>query len=149
MTACPRAAGLAPGRWVKARRSDSASGCVEVRVDGGDYRVRDTKDRGRGPVLSLTKDEWRAFCDALLAGPDRLVQVAGLQLALRADWALTIRRDADGARLRFSPFEIECFLDGLRGGEFDPHQVGPGGYAGRSSRTSWARDATPSLGNAL
>ncbi|GAA1242800.1 hypothetical protein GCM10009609_02800 [Pseudonocardia aurantiaca] len=118
MTAGPRTPGLAQGRWVKARRSDNASGCVEVRVDGGVYRVRDTKDLGRGPVLSLTKEEWRAFCDALLAGPDRLVQAAGLQLALRTDGGLTIRR-SDGARLRFTAFEVECFLDGLRGGEFD------------------------------
>jgi hypothetical protein len=120
MTEGSRAVGLAPGRWAKARRSNDATGCVEVRVDGGAvYRVRDTKDRGRGPVLTLARDEWRAFCDALLAEPDRLVELAGLQLALRADGGLTIRRDADGARLRFTAFEIECFLDGLRGGEFD------------------------------
>jgi hypothetical protein len=117
-------------------------------VDDGVYRVRDTKDRGRGPVFTLTQDEWRAFGDALLAGPDRLVAVAGLQLALHSDGRLTLRRLRDGARLRFTAFEVECFVDGLRGGEFDPHLV-PVGYAGRSSRTSCARDATPSFGNAL
>jgi Domain of unknown function (DUF397) len=119
MTAGPRTPGLAQGRWVKARRSDNASGCVEVRVDGGVYLVRDTKDLGRGPVFTLTQDEWRAFGDALLAGPDRLVGVAGLQLALHSDGRLTLRRLCDGARLRFTAFEVECFRDGLRGGEFD------------------------------
>jgi hypothetical protein len=112
---------MTPGRWVKARRSDNATGCVEVRVDEGGYRVRDTKDLGRGPELTLTASEWRALCDALLTastGLDQLVDVAGVQLALHSDGRLTIRR-GDGARLRFTAFEVECFLDGLRAGEFD------------------------------
>jgi hypothetical protein len=121
MTADPHAAGLTPREGVEARRSDNAAGCVEVRVDDGLYRVRDTKDQGRGPVLTLTAAQWRIFCDALLAAPgelDRLVEVAGLQLLLHADRRLMVRRVADGARLRFTAFEVECFLDGLRGGEF-------------------------------
>jgi hypothetical protein len=122
MTAGLRTPGLAPGRWVKARRSNDATGCVEVRVDDGVYRLRDTKDLGRGPVLSFTAEEWHAVRDALLAAPvglDRLVEMAGVQLAVHSDGRLTLRQPCDGARLRFTAFEVECFRDGLRGGEFD------------------------------
>ncbi|GAA3144472.1 hypothetical protein GCM10010466_39480 [Planomonospora alba] len=47
-------------QWVTASES---GGCVEVRLADDDERVlvRDTKDRGRGPVLSFTRGEWGDF----------------------------------------------------------------------------------------
>lgn len=131
MTAHPRRAGLTPGRWVKARRSDSASSCVEVRVDDGVYRVRDTKNMGRGPVLTLPPADWSALCNALLTIPtplDQLVDIADVQLTFHPDGQLTMRRISDNAQLRFTPLEVDCFLHGLRGGEFDapsPPLTGP------------------------
>jgi hypothetical protein len=55
-----------PNNW----RSDSPEGtCVETNmITGGDWDgwigVRDSKDRGQGPVLTFTRAEW----DAALAG---------------------------------------------------------------------------------
>lgn len=119
MTASPSShrAGLVPGRWTKATRSDTASGCVEVKLDADGYHLRDTKDRGRGPVLTLAEPRWRALAAALLAaGP---VDLPGLSVERRPDGSMTIGQPGR-APLGYTPFEVECFLDGLRRGEFEP-----------------------------
>jgi hypothetical protein len=55
--------------WVKATLSDQAGSCVEVQklTDGG-CRVRDSKDKGEGPVLTFTRSEWEAFIDGAKKG---------------------------------------------------------------------------------
>ncbi|GGK90751.1 hypothetical protein Ppa06_57580 [Planomonospora parontospora subsp. parontospora] len=47
-------------QWITASES---GGCVEVRLaaDGLGVEVRDTKDAGKGPVLTFTEGEWRDF----------------------------------------------------------------------------------------
>jgi predicted secreted Zn-dependent protease len=40
--------------------------CVQVAVDGDAVQVRDSKDPG-GPVLTFTRDEWRAFTRGMRA----------------------------------------------------------------------------------
>jgi hypothetical protein len=35
--------------------------CVEVAIADGIVGLRDSKDRGQGPVLAFTPDEWTAF----------------------------------------------------------------------------------------
>jgi hypothetical protein len=47
-------------RWRKSGNSDSG-GCVEVAYLDGLIGVRDTKDRGDGPVLAFTEHEWSCF----------------------------------------------------------------------------------------
>lgn len=47
--------------WNKSTRSGAAGHCVEVRKDGEAIQMRDSKDKGAGPVLSFTTDEWNAF----------------------------------------------------------------------------------------
>lgn len=129
MTSSSRGTELIPRRWVKARRSDNASGCVEVMVDAGVYRIRDSKNLDRGPVLALSTSDWRALCGLLLAARapfhQQSVDVRDAQISFHADGRLTMQRlgdhPRDGFTLSFTPFEVECFLDGLRGGEFDPH----------------------------
>jgi hypothetical protein len=49
-------------RWRTSSFSDNNGGdCVEVAFDGDTVLVRDTKQQGRGPVLSFTRREWEAF----------------------------------------------------------------------------------------
>lgn len=51
------------GTFRKSSHSNNAGGCVEVAgVKGGDgVLVRDSKDKGAGPVLRFTAAEWTAF----------------------------------------------------------------------------------------
>jgi len=120
MTSSPRGTGPTRGRWAKADRSNGASNCVEVMIDSGIHHIRDSKAAGHGPVLALSASDWRRFCDVLLDPPGTPTDqpVPGLDVTLHADGALTIRRPGDGSTLRFTPPEVECFLDGLRCGEF-------------------------------
>ncbi|MEU1208540.1 DUF397 domain-containing protein [Nocardia sp. NPDC005825] len=50
--------------WYKSTRSDGGNYCVEVRHDLDITRVRDTKDHGRGPILSFTADMWTSFIES-------------------------------------------------------------------------------------
>lgn len=48
--------------WRKSSYSGNGGGnCVEVAGHDSMILVRDTKDRGRGPVHRFTAAEWRAF----------------------------------------------------------------------------------------
>lgn len=114
-----------PRRWIKARRSNNASACVEVMIDLGGYRIQDSKNAGRGPVLTLSTAEWHQLRDIVLSPPASVlehVRVGDLSVALHPDGRLTIQHGPDDEHtLRFTPLEVECFLDGLQGGEFDPY----------------------------
>ena len=115
MTAVPAAS-----RWVKARLSDSAGGCVEVMLDADGYHLRDSKAGGAGPLLTVPVVDWDRLHAALLAGPlpRSPVQVGELRLVGHADGGLTVSDRS--AALRFTALEVDCFRDGLRNGEFAP-----------------------------
>ena len=53
---------LTPG-WRKSSHSVSSGGanCVELGSMPGAILVRDTKDRGTGPVLRVTCGDWKRF----------------------------------------------------------------------------------------
>lgn len=53
--------------WRKSIMSDSG-GCVEVARSGEHIGVRDTKDRGAGPVLVFNNKEWTAFLAGVRLG---------------------------------------------------------------------------------
>lgn len=50
-------------QWAKSSHSlPDAGNCVETRLTGdGNVQVRDTKDGGKGPILTFTPAEWTAF----------------------------------------------------------------------------------------
>ncbi len=54
--------------WRKSTFSDGAQDCVEVAQSGDTTHVRDTKDNGKGPVLSFNPTEWAAFVAGVHAG---------------------------------------------------------------------------------
>jgi hypothetical protein len=54
--------------WIKASASDSTGSCVEMRRNGDAIEVRDTKQQGRGPVLSFTPAEFAAWVDGARGG---------------------------------------------------------------------------------
>jgi uncharacterized protein DUF397 len=66
---------MTTSNWIKATRSTGNGGsCVELRRHDGMVEVRDTKDRGAGPVLRFTDAEFDAFLDGARHGEfDHLV----------------------------------------------------------------------------
>jgi hypothetical protein len=54
--------------WVKAKRSDDGSDCVEQRRNGEVIEVRDTKDQGAGPTLRFTPAEFAAWLHGARSG---------------------------------------------------------------------------------
>jgi Domain of unknown function (DUF397) len=50
----------AAGGWFKSSRSAAAGECVEINFDHPDglVRIRDSKDRGEGPTISMTGEQW-------------------------------------------------------------------------------------------
>jgi hypothetical protein len=50
--------------WRKSTRSQGCGACIEARFTGNTVEVRDSKDRG--PVLSLTPEQWKTFIDAVV-----------------------------------------------------------------------------------
>jgi hypothetical protein len=61
--------------WIKATASGgNGSNCVEMRRQNGVVEVRDTKDRGFGPRLGFSPDEFAAWVDGAKKGEfDHLV----------------------------------------------------------------------------
>lgn len=45
-----------------------ANQCVEVAIGANEIRVRDSKDRSTGPVLTFSRAEWAAFVAGAQAG---------------------------------------------------------------------------------
>ncbi len=54
--------------WIKASSSDNTGSCVEQRRNGDAIEVRDTKDRGTGPVLRFTRAEFAAWLRGARSG---------------------------------------------------------------------------------
>jgi hypothetical protein len=47
--------------WRKSSRSNGQANCIEIAFLGGDIAMRDSKDRGSGPILRFPQGEWTAF----------------------------------------------------------------------------------------
>lgn len=60
---------LAP-EWRKSTRSNVNGSCVEARSASSLVQVRDTKDKGTGPILSFAPAGWGNFVSALKSDPD-------------------------------------------------------------------------------
>ncbi len=62
-------AALTQATWRKSSWSSFNGNCVEVAgLGGGRIGVRDTKDRGRGPVLLFDEAAWCSFVDGVKNG---------------------------------------------------------------------------------
>ncbi len=56
-------------RWRKASYSgNGGADCVETGSVPGAVLIRDTKDRGRGPVLRVSPEAWSTLMEKIKAG---------------------------------------------------------------------------------
>lgn len=63
---------LPPLPWRKSTRSQKEDECVEVARLGGSVLVRDSRDRS-GPILAVSRTEWRSFLTRIRGGRFRLL----------------------------------------------------------------------------
>lgn len=55
--------------WRKSRHSNSSGACVEVAFAAdGTTGIRDSKQHGRGPVLELSANQWKALRETARKG---------------------------------------------------------------------------------
>lgn len=54
--------------WQKAKKSNGSGNCVEQRRCGSSVEVRDTKDQGLGPVLSMAPEIYRGLLATAKSG---------------------------------------------------------------------------------
>jgi hypothetical protein len=99
---------LSNATWFTSSKSGNNGGCVEVAHVGGHVAVRDSKDR-TVPALIYTAPQWDRFLLDVRAG-------AGMQVR---DGMVCLTARPNTHILAYTPFEWECFVDGVAKGEFD------------------------------
>lgn len=117
MTIDPRDATHPRTGWFKAADSPSQGGCVEVQFDGLVVRVRDSKDRGEGPIISVDAAAWPGFIaevtGAAPAGSNRALHIEHL-----ADGGARLRAIDSPVVLTYTAIEWSLFTAGANAGEF-------------------------------
>jgi len=104
--------------WFTSSRTTNAEACVEVRFDGDDVHVRDTKDNGRGPILSVPAIDWPSFL--IDVRDDRTNASAPLLFERTSDGGARLFSIGHPAVLTYTAKEWIAFVEGVRDGEFDP-----------------------------
>lgn len=108
------------GAWFKSSRSKpNGNECVEVCFGTDLVHIRDSKDRGAGPVLSVPADHWARFLDEA-AGRAPVGSNTVIKIVIGADGGASLhaRSDPDKA-LSYTPGEWSAFVAGIRNAEFD------------------------------
>ena len=113
--------------WRTSTRSNNGANCVEVNFTTTGMLMRDTKDRGTGPVIDFTADQWARFVHEVLDG---LPSANGAVTVSHRGTVTEVRSLATGRTLRYTPSEWAAFLGGARDGEFDHELQVAAGAAG-------------------
>src|SRR5262249_9885007 len=104
--------------WFKSSHSLSNSSCVVVRFDAHTVSIRDTKDNGNGPTITVTATQWTAFLATLHDQPTTQTRRT-LTTRTQPDQVTILRATATGTTLRFNKTEWDMFLAGVRTHEFN------------------------------
>ena len=108
-----------PVNWRKSSRSKQQGDCVEVGFAPDAVGVRDSKDRGAGPVLSVPARHWARFLDEV-AGRAPVGSNTLIQIVVDADGGASLRAHGNpGNVLSYTPGEWSAFVAGVRSAEFD------------------------------
>ncbi|GAA4845676.1 hypothetical protein GCM10025787_29710 [Saccharopolyspora rosea] len=105
--------------WFKSTYSNPSQSCVEVNFDGDLVHVRDSKNRGEGPVLTIPARHWAAFLDEV-AGRAEDESNPALRIVRAQDGGASLHTRRGAARtLSYTPSEWSAFVAGVHAGEFD------------------------------
>lgn len=108
------------GAWFKSSRSNpNGNQCVEVCFGADLVYIRDSKDRGAGPVLSVPAGDWAMFLDEV-AGRAHAGSDAVIKIVIGADGGASLHaRSNPETALSYTPGEWSAFVAGVRNAEFD------------------------------
>lgn len=113
-------AGVPAGAWFKSSFSyPNGNQCVEVFFDNDLVHIRDSKNRGVGPVLSVPAREWTTFLEEVAgrapAGSNTVIRVMR-----HVDGGASLRTHlAHGCTLSYTSAEWAAFVAGVRDGQFE------------------------------
>lgn len=109
--------------WFKSSYSTATCTCVEVNLDGDQALIRDTKavdldhqHYATAPVITIERDQWRAFLADVQAGETR--RCTTVTFALGGDGSATLTCARSGISLGFDSAEWRAFSAGVLAGEF-------------------------------
>ncbi len=103
--------------WRTSTRSSNGSNCVEVDFTAAGVQLRDSKDRGTGPIIDFSPAQWAAFLRESVRGlPSANGAVTVTTTHLNGT---SVRSAASGVTLHFTPGEWAAFVAGAQDGEFD------------------------------
>lgn len=110
----------AAGGWFKSSRSSYAGECVEINFDHRDglVRIRDSKDRGEGPTISVTGEQWTILLGELV-GSVPVESNGTVTVETTRSGTTLLRAITDGTTLGFTKAEWSAFLAGAGLREFD------------------------------
>ncbi|MGI8305576.1 DUF397 domain-containing protein [Saccharopolyspora hattusasensis] len=112
--------------WFKSSFSNPSQNCVEIRFADGLVHVRDSKDRGEGPVISAPGNAWSTLL-AEVAGRLPVGTSGTIRIVHRTDGGADLQSlPARSLTLSYTAAEWDAFVAGVRAGEFDlPHSAQP------------------------
>lgn len=107
-----------PTGWFKSSFSASNSSCVEVQFNRENVLIRDTKDQGEGPTISVTADQWQKFLDELTCDSEKICPNGAMRINRSNSGAVLLESIESGIVLHFTDIEWAMFLAGVREDEF-------------------------------
>jgi len=117
-----------PASWRTSSYSSNGSDCVEVAPTADGVLIRDTKQRGDGPIIRFRTAQWVAFLHCA-AGTDAASTTDRFSItedrqpvkddgsATATTWHVHCRNS--GSTLHFTPSEWTAFRAGICRGEFN------------------------------
>ncbi|WP_216209720.1 DUF397 domain-containing protein [Amycolatopsis aidingensis] len=108
------------GAWFKSTFSNpDGNQCVEVFFDTDLIHIRDSKDCGAGPILTIAARHWATFLDEV-AGDAPAGTSTVIQITIDADGGASLRAlRTPNKTLSYTPGEWSAFVAGVCNGEFD------------------------------
>lgn len=104
--------------WFKSSLSNPSQECVEVKFDGNLVHIRDSKDHGAGPVITIGVEHWPGVLAEALghanAGSNRAVRIER-----GADGCVQLQELGSNVILAYTSAEWTAFVAGVEAGEFD------------------------------